>query len=127
MGIITKEKKSIRWKGFEVVGGPGYKAPGSNSALAAAADDDNKNLRWHREELKQVQTALTEKRASIAAKRARLEETTMQWVGMQALLKRNATASFQAQLTQNDEQKIEFPFLLLQTANDTRVECEVRW
>jgi hypothetical protein len=134
MQIIAKERKLIRWIGFEAALGiekPAAAAGAGGAAApapppppppppppAAPAPLPAKELK----QLKAQRALLASKRELVAARRRTLEEISLQYVGLQSLLQRNARPGFPAP---DPDQKLAWPFLLLEAPANTVVQCDM--
>ena len=120
MEIIGKERKSIRWKGFEnCVGGGG--ATAAAAAAAVAAGEDASQTPKVEQTIAAALQAAKDKRVRIEQRKLELEALALQYVGLNTLIQRNTRAQF----SPGDEGTLPWPFLLLDVPSDTVVTCEV--
>lgn len=121
MEIIGKERKAIRWKGFELALGlplPASGAPAMPAAAVAAG------TRQQEAAIAAQVRASKERRARIAERRQTLEELALQYAGLKTLTDRNARPDFQASAAAQTE-RIAWPFLLLEAPAGSNVDCEM--
>ncbi|KAF1334450.1 Transcription factor dp-1, partial [Globisporangium splendens] len=105
MDIISKERKEIRWKG-----------------LPSNLQHDTEMLIAER----------NERRKSLEQKKQHLQDLLVQQVAMKNLLKRNAArrkaeteSSAASEPGNGDEGRIFLPFIVVNTAKDTVIQCEM--
>ena len=139
--MIVKDKKIIRWNGppmanFDAAGptsasaaaSPAAQPSGSSSHPAPAPLSPQERLTQARQAHAAVSTRVKEKRAL-------LTEQVLEYVGMRHLLERNAEAdsaasascsSSQPQAVQQQEEvRLYFPFVLINTRRETTIDCEM--
>ena len=107
MDIITKERKNIRWKGFEGALGlpagsisslPSQQSPSggdssTSTATTTGGGSKKSNQATMSKSVQNLQASIESKKASLPEKRAQLEELVLQYCGLRALLQRNAKAA----------------------------------
>ena len=127
MEIIGKERKQIRWKGFENCLGMGINDLGTGGAAAAPAaastaksnggggGGDGSSLVAERE-ISLVQRSIRDRRQAIDQKKKDLDSLALQYVACNSLIARNGRSG--AHQNTPEDEKIRLPFTLLE-AEDT--------
>lgn len=125
MEIIGKERKQIRWKGFDNCLGMGINDASGGAAAAAAApapavssksNGDGSSLASERE-IAIAQRSIRDRRHAIDLKKKDLDSLALQYVACNSLIARNGRSVGAHQSCPEDE-KIRLPFTLLE-AEDT--------
>lgn len=96
LGIITKEKKDIHWKGYPVD---------------------------HQQELRHLNTQRLQITENIKRKRKQLEDFEKQYSANYNLFKRNQEQAKKEPIEENA--KIRLPFIIVHTAQKTIIECQM--
>lgn len=130
MEIIGKERKQIRWKGFENCLGMGINDGTGGAAAAAAAaaaksnGDGAASSIVSERDIMAVQRSIRDRRAAIDQKKKDLDSLALQYVACNSLIARNGRPG--AHQACPDDEKIRLPFTLLEAEDTHPAEVMVR-